>query len=424
MYNYELKDGTPINSERLIEAVLLREDFPEVYLDTKLGALVEIPSAQSLGAWVSEIGKSDRYVHIERFSDEQQTQCAREFIKLILVHDLSKSEQELVDILLAQNDITGFENFLEEETDGWIHGWDQYLGDEAWTYVHEWLTQNPKVQITASFDGCGDCELCTAMSKEKQPTFEELQTLFQTEAVMQSVQAQLEKTQKQKSAPAIQVVKNAKSADTVFVFKVSLSNTSPLVWRRIEIDGNATFFELHCAIQDAMGWTDCHLHSFTIDVRDKGPKGKKTTRESIIHISLPMPEDDFRDADEIDEDTALISACFPTKTKQCVYTYDFGDSWDHTVLLEKIVPRVKGDTYPKCTAGKNACPPEDCGGVGGYERIKKILTSPKHKEYADMCEWMMFEHGEVFDPTAFTPEEVVFDDSEERLREVKEGFGF
>ena len=178
MYTYTLKDGTPINSERLIEVVLLREDFGEVYLDTKLGALVEVPSVKSLAAWVAEIGKSDRYLHIKRFSDAECVQYAREFINLMLVHELSKSDHERVNTLLSQNDITGFVDFLEEETDGWIHGWDQYIGDQAWEYVHGWLTENPKVQITASLEGCGDCALCTAMSQEKQPTLEELQTLF------------------------------------------------------------------------------------------------------------------------------------------------------------------------------------------------------------------------------------------------------
>jgi hypothetical protein len=423
MYTYTLTDGTPINSERLIEAVLLREDFPEVYLDTKLGALVEIPSVQSLGSWVAEIGKSDRYVHIERFSDEELASCAREFIRLILVHDLSKNDHERVNALLSQNDISGFENFLEAETDGWIHGWDQYIGDEAWDYVHEWLTKNPKVKITASFDGCGDCALCSSMGQEKQPTLEELQTLFQTEAVMESVRSQLQAAQKQKNVPRTVGVQTSVPSDTVFVFKISLNNTKPLVWRRIEIAGNATFFDLHCAIQNSMGWIDYHLHSFTIDLQGKSPKGKLSSRESIKHISIPMPEDDFRDEAAIDESTELLSKWFDEQTKQCQYTYDFGDNWEHTVLLEQVIPRVNGGVYPKCTAGKNACPPEDCGGVWGFENIKKILKNPKHAECALTREWILLDEGELYDPTAFTPEEVVFDNPIERLRETKEGFG-
>jgi hypothetical protein len=99
------------------------------------------------------------------------------------------------------------------------------------------------------------------------------------------------------------------------------------------------------------------------------------------------------------------------------YEYDFGDGWEHEVLLEAISlaePRVK---YPVCVAGKRACPPEDCGGVPGYTRLKKILRSSKHREYADIADWLENRHAKKYwpyDPAQFDPRAVRFSDPKKR----------
>jgi len=99
-----------------------------------------------------------------------------------------------------------------------------------------------------------------------------------------------------------------------------------------------------------------------------------------------------------------------------------GDYWDHKIQLEKIIPREKGINYPICIKGKRACPPEDCGGVWGYEELLEIIKDPDHEEYEEMIEWV----GEDFDPEYFNPQEVVFDDPDEYLEDeirLKEEIG-
>ena len=98
------------------------------------------------------------------------------------------------------------------------------------------------------------------------------------------------------------------------------------------------------------------------------------------------------------------------------YVYDFGDYWEHEITLEKILPANPDQDYPSCIAGKNACPPEDCGGPPGYEEILRVLKNPKNDQYKDTLDWL----GEYFDPKDFNTEEVVFDDPKIRLKNMKQ----
>lgn len=95
------------------------------------------------------------------------------------------------------------------------------------------------------------------------------------------------------------------------------------------------------------------------------------------------------------------------------YVYDFGDSWEHEIRLEKILPREKRK-YPACIAGKRACPPEDCGGIWGYEEFLEIIKDPEHEEYEDMLDWV----GGEFDPEHFDIEDVQFDDPVQRRKMI------
>ncbi|MFZ1249430.1 MAG: SEC-C metal-binding domain-containing protein [Candidatus Saccharimonadales bacterium] len=184
--------------------------------------------------------------------------------------------------------------------------------------------------------------------------------------------------------------------------KISLNGAKPPIWRRIQLAQDATFLDLHAAIQDAMGWADGHLHEFSFE--------QKTSKKPIL-IGPPDSESMFKTHAEKKE---LVRDWLGAKWKQCIYTYDFGDNWDHTVLFEKTLPAEPGVTYPRCVAGKRACPPEDSGGIWGYEHRLKVLADPSHPEYEETREWLgLGEDEEAPDPDQFDPSSVVFYPSKE-----------
>lgn len=186
----------------------------------------------------------------------------------------------------------------------------------------------------------------------------------------------------------------------VYQFKVALNGIRPPIWRRIEIPSNYTFWDLHVAIQDAMGWFDSHLHEFNILNPSTGDRER---------IGLPVEDPGF--GDEVAPGWNLnMSQYFSLENKKALYIYDFGDDWEHTLTLEKILPREKGKQYPVCIKGKRACPPEDCGGILGYEELVEIMADPKHEEYDEMIEWV----DGPFDPEAFDAKSIEFDDPRER----------
>lgn len=179
----------------------------------------------------------------------------------------------------------------------------------------------------------------------------------------------------------------------VYQFKVTLRNTEPPVWRRIQVPNCYTFWDLHCAIIDAFGWLDCHMHLFTV-------KNPKSNEEEYFGIT-PDVDDSKQDGNGILPSwLTKISRCFALKPIENVaakYHYDFGDDWFHAVVLEKIIAKKKGTTYPCCIDGENACPPEDCGGPLGYQHFKKVISyhnAPDHDE-------MMERVGGWFDPEWF-----------------------
>lgn len=190
--------------------------------------------------------------------------------------------------------------------------------------------------------------------------------------------------------------------DRVYQFKITLTHIQPPIWRRIQVPELYSFWDLHVAIQDVMGWFDYHLHEFEIIAPDTGVKD-----------SIGIPHEDFDMEREILPGwEQKIADYFSMENRVAYYDYDFGDGWEHTVKLEKIIPRDKTVEYPICIGGKRACPPEDVGGVGGYEYFLKIISDPDHEEYEEMIEWA----GGSFDPEHFDIEEVSFDDPDERWK--------
>lgn len=182
----------------------------------------------------------------------------------------------------------------------------------------------------------------------------------------------------------------------VYQFKITLQGVRPPVWRRIQVPETYSFWDLHVAIQDAMGWLDYHLNEFEMVNPRTGAK---------VLIGIP-DEESLDDREVLPDDKQKIARYFTPQNRHARYVYDFGDDWEHIASLEKIVPREENVDYPRCLAGKRSCPPEDCGGIGGYEELLEALADPDHEEHEQMVTWL----GGEFDPAAFDPAEVVFMD--------------
>jgi hypothetical protein len=178
-----------------------------------------------------------------------------------------------------------------------------------------------------------------------------------------------------------------------------MQEVSPAIWRRIEVPAGYTFWDLHVAIQDAMGWTDSHLHAFRILTGDGDP----------LEIGLPDPHGEF---DVVAGWTRKLTQHFKTPGDRADYEYDFGDGWQHEILLEEIVAAGPDATYPRCLDGARRCPPEDCGGPYGYAEFLKAVENKRHPGHREMLEWC----GGAFDPEVFDPAAVHFDDPQERRR--------
>lgn len=193
-----------------------------------------------------------------------------------------------------------------------------------------------------------------------------------------------------------------KKYKNVYQFKITLKDIKPPVWRRIQVPEDYSFWDLHIAIQDSMGWLDGHLHEFT--TIEKNYKERRT---------IGLPDIEFMEHGILPDWKEAIKDWFSmNKCKIMDYTYDFGDNWEHEVELEKIIPREVGVKYPVCIAGKRACPPEDSGGTWGYEEKLKILNDPSHPEHDEIVEWM----GDNYDSEYFDCSEVHFDNPAKRLK--------
>ena len=145
-----------------------------------------------------------------------------------------------------------------------------------------------------------------------------------------------------------------------------------------------TFGGLHDAIQTSMGWQDYHLWAFYIGETEIGP----TPNEEFSFPGAPPP----RPAAKTTLDDALGG-----RSVKFRYVYDMGDDWLHEIKVEKVFTPEHGVTYPRCTGGARACPPEDCGGFPGYQNFLKAVTNPKHPEHEESLEWI----GGEWDPEAF-----------------------
>jgi hypothetical protein len=193
--------------------------------------------------------------------------------------------------------------------------------------------------------------------------------------------------------------------NTAHRFHIELEGIDPPIWRRIRLPSSYSFWDLHVAIQDAMGWLDCHLHLFHVRNPETG---------ELESIGIPDDEP------YLDEPLCLpgwdvsIARYFVNEGDTASYEYDFGDDWRHTVVLEGVDPIREGDRPLACLGGERRCPPEDCGGIHGYAEMLEVIADVTHSEHQEMLQWL----GGAYDPEVFLASDVKFDDPTERWRQA------
>jgi hypothetical protein len=174
-------------------------------------------------------------------------------------------------------------------------------------------------------------------------------------------------------------ISSAGSPKQVHQLKITLKRTEPPIWRRVLVPSHFSLDKLHQVIQSAMGWYNCHMHQFTIH------------REAY---STPSPYDW---GPVKDERLYSLNDIAPKEKRQFSYEYDFGDSWSHQIVVEKIfVPETELE-HPVCLAGKRACPPEDVGGTWGYYEYLEAINDPTHEKHEEYLNWI----GVKVDPERF-----------------------
>ncbi|MGD0953713.1 MAG: plasmid pRiA4b ORF-3 family protein [Methanotrichaceae archaeon] len=182
------------------------------------------------------------------------------------------------------------------------------------------------------------------------------------------------------------VVQKKPEAVPVYQLKVTLNDIKPPIWRRIQVRGDVTLFKLHKVLQAAMEWEDYHLHQFIV---------------GEDYYAIPSPDDPWP-METKNEKRAKLFQIAPAEKARFIYEYDFGDSWRHDILVEKILHPEHVLEHPVCLAGKRYRPPEDCGGIGGYYEFLEAIRDPKHPDHEGMLDWA----GGDFDQERFDMEEI------------------
>ena len=179
----------------------------------------------------------------------------------------------------------------------------------------------------------------------------------------------------------------AGSGVPLYQLKITLKWSAPAIWRRVVVRADSRLDRLHQVIQNVMPWTNSHLHQFIA---------------GQTYYGVPDLESGGLDFETLDERRHTVAELAPVAKKKFVYEYDFGDGWEHEVKLEKVLPPDAGFKHPVCLAGANACPPDDCGGIGGYDNLLAILADPKHPQYRQSREWL----GRKWEAERFSLDEI------------------
>ena len=162
-----------------------------------------------------------------------------------------------------------------------------------------------------------------------------------------------------------------KARSKIYELKITLLDIDPPIWRRIQVSDSIKLCCLHTAFQVAMGWTDSHLHQFEKDGKNWG---------------VPA-SDEFEELDLIDESQTELGEVLRVQGDIMTYRYDFGDDWEHEIALEKVQSAESALKHPICLGGERRCPPEDVGGVHGYQEFLDAILDPKHEQYEQMVRW-------------------------------------
>jgi hypothetical protein len=171
------------------------------------------------------------------------------------------------------------------------------------------------------------------------------------------------------------------SAATIARLKITLDNVKPVVLRRVEVPFDIRLDRLHLTIQAAMGWTNSHLY----EIRAGG-----------VGWSTPDPDADWA-GDFIDARKARLGGILEDiGTKTLKYLYDFGDGWEHTIRIERLIDPEPRILYPRLIEAKGNCPPEDVGGPWGYGELLEAIADPSHERHGELKEWL----ADDFDPNA------------------------
>lgn len=172
----------------------------------------------------------------------------------------------------------------------------------------------------------------------------------------------------------------------IYQLKVTLRGSHPPIWRQFQVRSDITLAKLHNTLQAVMGWTNTHLHRFLIGGSQYGMPD-----ECAMALRKTMDEHKHRLRDVVSGQASRFA-----------YEYDFGDGWEHELLVENILPPEEGVCYPCCLDGERACPPEDVGGMAGYEDFLAAIDNPRHSEHQEYLEWI----GHRFEPEALDVNEV------------------
>ena len=181
----------------------------------------------------------------------------------------------------------------------------------------------------------------------------------------------------------------------LYQVKITLKSSKPPIWRRVVVRSDMKLDRLHQVIQVVMGWTDSHLHQFIV---------------GRTFYGRPDPEFADMGPEMLNERRFTVADVAPAAKNKFIYEYDFGDGWQHEVLVEKALPPDVAFGHPVCLGGANACPPEDCGGIWGYYNLLETLADPKHAEHEEMKDWL----GGEWDSTLFE-----LDSANEMLKRMK-----
>jgi hypothetical protein len=192
--------------------------------------------------------------------------------------------------------------------------------------------------------------------------------------------------------------------------KVTLEDIRPPIWRRVEVPLGLSFAQLSDVVLAAFGWTNSHLHEFELGERRIGMPDPDEWVTTGPPAGASDPLFDQLDADLRaaftapppleDEATVTLAAALDGEIARFLYRYDFGDDWCHAVELEALQDADPSLAYPRCIAGQRSCPPEDCGGLPGYEHLLAVLADPSHEEHAEMRAWCPSFEPEEFDLAA------------------------